>query len=354
MDSMISLKKHLEGAVKPERSAADPGDPGDPALQAFHTLLLAAANAGHRAVPDLGPGLRKQLTALAAALSPKSTPEAVEGTSQRARHELSQWAEQAFLQHEATERDLRQIVEVMAGGIASVARRDERAAREFGDLTRKFRAIATLSDLAMMRRSILEQANALTTCVARIAEENNQTLDRLRAEVDDYRARLSKSEQLSSLDPLTGLKNRRCFEAELAANISSAKHFSLILIDLDGFKDINDRFGHLAGDEVLKHFGARLQRQFPSADLVARWGGDEFAVIISSGLRDAESRVHRIRRAALGEYQLTIARQAVTVSVHASIGVVEWDGNEDGPEMLARADRHMYLSKESARVVRMG
>jgi diguanylate cyclase (GGDEF)-like protein len=346
MDSMISLKKHLEGW--------SPAEPGDPALEAFYALLLAAGSAGHRAVPDLGPGLRKQLTALAAALSPKSTPEAVTATSQRARHELSQWAEQAFLQHEASERDLKQIVEVMAGGIASVARRDERTAREFGEMTRKFRAIATLSDLAVMRRSILEQANTLTTCVARIAEESNETLDRLRAEVDDYRARLTKSEQLSSLDPLTGLKNRRSFESELAANISSAKHFSLILIDLDGFKDINDHFGHLAGDEVLKHFGARLQRQFPSADLVARWGGDEFAVIITSGLRDAESRVHRIRRAALGEYQVSIAKQAVTVAVDASIGVVEWDGKEDGPEMLARADRQMYASKESARAVRVG
>jgi diguanylate cyclase (GGDEF)-like protein len=351
MDSMISLKKHLEAAVKQEWS---PAEPGDPALEAFHALLLAAGSAGHRAVPDLGPDLRKQLTALAAAVSPKSTPEVVAGASQRARHELSQWAEQAFLRYEASERDLRQIVEVMASGIASVARRDERTAREFGDLTRKFRAIATLSDLAVMRRCILEQANALTTCVARIAEESSQTLERLRAEVDDYRARLTKSEELSSLDPLTGLKNRRSFETELAANIRSAKHFSLILIDLDGFKDINDRFGHLAGDEVLKHFGARLQRQFPSADLVARWGGDEFAVIITSGLRDAESRVRRIRRAALGEYQVTTARQAVTVAVDASIGVVEWDGNEDGPEMLARADRHMYASKESAKTVRVG
>ena len=134
------------------------------------------------------------------------------------------------------------------------------------------------------------------------------------------------------------------------------EHFevAVLFIDLDGFKDINDRFGHLAGDEVLKHFAARLQRQFPSSNLVARWGGDEFAVIITSGLRDARSRVHRIRRAALGEYQLTIAKQSITVSVDASIGVVEWDGREDGLEMLARADRQLYASKESGRTIRVG
>jgi len=341
MDSMISLKKHLDGW--------SPAEPVDPALEAFHALLLAAGNAGHRAVPEMGPDLRQKLTALAGALSPKSTPEAIAGTSQCAGEELSQWSEQAFLRYDASERDLRQIVEVMADGIASVARRDERYAREFGGLTRKFRAISTLDDPAMMRRSILEQANALTTYVARIAEESTRTLDRLRAEVEDYRARLTRSEQLSSLDSLTGLANRRCFEEELAANINSGKHFSLILIDLDGFKDINDRLGHPAGDEVLKHFAARLQRQFPSADLVARWGGDEFAVIITSGLSDAQSRVHRIRRAVLGEYQLTIAKRPATVSVDASFGVVEWDGKEDAPEMLARADRHLYANKEFAK-----
>jgi diguanylate cyclase (GGDEF)-like protein len=298
--------------------------------------------------------LGKKLATLAGALSPQTTGEIVAGTGRRAVQELSQWAEQAFLQHEASERDLKQIVEVMANGIASVARRDERSAREFVDMTKRFRTLATITDLAVMRRAILEEANSLTTCVARITEESGRSLDRLRAEVEDYRSRLAKSERLSSLDPLTSLANRRSFEEQLATNIRGARHFSLILIDLDGFKDINDRFGHLAGDEVLKHFAARLQRQFPSADLVSRWGGDEFAVIITSGLRDAESRVHRIRRAALGQYQITIAKQAVMVAVDASIGVVEWDGSEDGPEMLTRADRQMYASKESARAVRAG
>jgi diguanylate cyclase (GGDEF)-like protein len=351
MDSMISLKKHLERAVKPGWS---PPDARDAALDAFHALLVAAGNAGYRAVPDLGPDLRSKLTALAGALPPKSTAEAIEGTSQRAHHELSQWAEQAFLRYEASERDLKQIVAVIGNGIECVARRDERSARELGDLTRDFRAVADLNDHSAMRRSILEQANVLTACVTRMAEESNQSLDRLRVEVEDYRARLMKSEQLSSLDPLTGLKNRRCFEAELVGNIGGAKHFSLILIDLDGFKDINDRFGHLAGDQVLKHFAERLQRLFPSADLVARWGGDEFAVIITCGLKDAKARVHRIRRAGLGEYQLTVAKQSTTVSVDASIGVVEWDGKEDGPEMLARADRLLYANKKSGRIVQVG
>jgi diguanylate cyclase (GGDEF)-like protein len=169
--------------------------------------------------------------------------------------------------------------------------------------------------------------------------------------VEDYRTRLIRSERLSSLDPLTGLANRRRFEEQLDANISATSRFCLILIDLNNFKDINDLFGHLAGDEVLKGFAQRLKQQFPSADLVARWGGDEFAIIIASNRRDAAARVHRIRRAALGEYMINIGGKQIAASINASFGVVEWDGMETGFQMLARADQAMYLAKQVPRTV---
>jgi diguanylate cyclase (GGDEF)-like protein len=281
-------------------------------------------------------------------------PHDLDGATEAAGRELSLWADQAFLLHEANERDLKEIVEVIAKGIASVEERDERHALEVGELTGQFRSLAEITDLATIRRSILEQANSLTACVARMAEEGRQALSRLGAEVEDYRLRLIKSELLLTLDPLTGLANRRCFDEQLKIKIRGAKRFCLILIDLDGFKEINDRFGHLAGDEVLKQFAANLQRQFPAVDLVARWGGDEFAVILTTSQRDAEARVHRIRRSALAECKVNVGGEAASVLLGASIGVVEWDGREDGPAMLARADRVMYLGKSNAKAVRVG
>jgi diguanylate cyclase (GGDEF)-like protein len=346
MDSMISLKKHIDSW----------GDalPDDLAFQACRVLLLAAGKSGDHAVPGLGANLEQKLTDLASRLSPPVTPEVLDSTCQNARIELSAWAEQAFLSHEASERDLRGIVEVMAKAIASVTERDERYALEVGDLTKKLRAIASISDLAVISRSILESASALTACVERVVADGRESLLRLSAEVEDYRSRLVKSERLSSLDPLTGLANRRCFEDHLDVKIRNGKRFCLILIDLNDFKEVNDRLGHLAGDEVLKHFAGKLRSQFPSADLVARWGGDEFAVILSSSQKDAQARVYLMRRSSLRECKINVARQSVTVMVDSSMGVVEWDGAENGPEMLARADRCMYLSKVSTRTVRAG
>lgn len=334
---MISLKKHIENwhDTLPE----------DSALHACRVLLLAAGKAGDHAVPDMRSNLEQQLTELSRGLSPPVTQEAIVRTSETARVQLSQWADHAFQRHENSERDLKEIVDVMAKAITSVTERDERYALEVGDLTRKLRAIASIRDLAAISHSILESANALTVCVERVVEDGRQSLLRLNAEVEDYRSRLDKSERLSSLDPLTGLANRRAFEDLLNVRIRSRNRFCLILIDLNNFKEVNDRLGHLAGDEVLKHFAGKLRLQFPSADLVARWGGDEFAVIISTSYKDAQARIHRVRRSALGECRINVVRQSITVSVDASIGVVEWDGSESPCEMLARADRCMYLGK---------
>jgi diguanylate cyclase len=209
-----------------------------------------------------------------------------------------------------------------------------------------------MNDLALIRRSIVESASSLTACVERMAETGQESLRRLTAEVEDYRSRLSNSEKLSALDPLTGLANRRRFEEQLEVKIRTASRFCLILIDLNGFKEVNDRLGHLAGDEVLKSFASKLRAQFPSADLVARWGGDEFAVIINCSENDAAARVGRIRRSGIGECKINSGKQVINITVEASIGVVEWNGSERGPELLARADHSMYSGKPSMKSLR--
>jgi diguanylate cyclase len=342
---MISLKKHMDGLASPDFS-----------LDLYRSLLLAVGTCSYRAVPDLGRDLERQMTDLNTALekhlSNPTLPEVLAATDQKAHAEFSRWAEQAFGRHETNERELREIVNAMAGAIESITERDERYALEVGDLTERLRAITSLSELPMIRRSIVESANSLSACVERMAAAGIESLSRLRAEVEDYRSRLNKSERISSLDPLTGLANRRRFEELMDEKMGAGTRFCLILIDLNDFKKVNDQFGHLAGDEVLKTVGDKLRLQFPSADVVARWGGDEFAVIINSSRNDVEARIGRIRRSPLVDCRITSGRKSASVAVHASIGVVEWDGSETGPDLLARADRSMYLGKHSRKTLR--
>ncbi len=341
---MISLKKHIGDWN---------GLPLDkPELRAFRSLLVTTGEASHLAVPDLGDNLQRKLSELAASLSIETHPELIGNANHVAQTEIVRWAEQAVQRREASERDHREIIDVMAKAVESVTERDERYAREVGNLSERLRAAAGVNDMATIRRSIIEGVNALTACVQRISQDGRMSLLRLSEQVEDYRSRLDKSERLSALDVVTGISNRRVFEERLSAKVRASNRFCLILIDLDGFKRVNDQFGHLAGDEVLKHVAAWLRLQFPSADMVARWGGDEFAVIIPSRKSDVEARINRLRRSGLGECRLDPSDPTASVLVEASVGVVEWDGEESGAELLARADHSMYHSKGSTKMVR--
>lgn len=333
---MISIKKHMDGWTR------DP--PADSSLCFYRSLLAEVGKCSHRAVPDLGHELERKLSKLDSAL--EKDPDALAGTHQKAQTELTRWADQSFARHQSNEHELRVIVDAMAKAVESVTGRDERYALEVGDLTARLRSITSLNDLALIRRSIVESANSLTACVERMAEAGRESLRRLSDQVEDYRSRLSRSEELSFLDPLTGLANRRGFEEQLDARMRSADPFCLILIDLNGFKAVNDRLGHLAGDDVLKSFAASLRAQFSPADLVARWGGDEFAVIVNSRRDDAEALIDRIRRSSIGECKVNVHKQTVNVTVEPSIGLAEWDGSEKAPALLARADHSMYKGKQ--------
>lgn len=333
-DAMISLKKHIDNWEN---------DVPEPNLLAYRSLLSTLGVCSSRAVPEQGQDFQRKLSELDKSLSVAG--EALPGIHQKVQVELSQWAERAFQSHKANERDLKEIVDVMAKTVKSVTERDERYARDFGELTERLRSIASLTDIALLRRSIIESANSLTACVERQAEDSRGSLRRLSAEVEDYRSRLDKSERLSTIDALTGLANRRSFEELLDVKVRARSRFCLILIDLNEFKAVNDCLGHVAGDEVLKHFAGKLRTQFPSADLVARWGGDEFAVILSTSKRDTEARVNRLRLSELGDFRIKTGSEAVSVNVKASIGVVEWDSKETGSELVARADSCMYRGK---------
>jgi diguanylate cyclase (GGDEF)-like protein len=148
---------------------------------------------------------------------------------------------------------------------------------------------------------------------------------------------------LASHDPLTGLVNRREFMARLNDQQSRTPQDVMLFCDLDRFKEVNDRFGHSAGDQLLVEVAHRLEASIRETDTVARLGGDEFIILLTSARpSEVESILQRIS---------DVLSQPITVSgqqvgVQASIGVVSADGAEP-EELLKRADHAMYNAKQS-------
>ena len=160
--------------------------------------------------------------------------------------------------------------------------------------------------------------------------------------------RFREARQLADLDALTSLHNRRYFHETLGREVARAQRYdrrlALILIDLDNFKSVNDRIGHLAGDTVLAEIAERIKEVVRSADIACRVGGDEFAVVLpESTLEDADQLYARLRGA-------IAARPAALVGpLSVSAGMAELRPEDDPPIFFQRADEALYRAKASGK-----
>lgn len=162
------------------------------------------------------------------------------------------------------------------------------------------------------------------------------------------RSALAASELVAAKDQLTGLWNRRTFDYRLHEAVAHRQRhsgtFSLLLIDMDHFKNINDRYGHITGDEALKRFADVLHERLRQNDVDARWGGEEFAVLADgANLERAFALAEQIREAVENSNFTGIPRLTV------SIGIAEYQPAETGEQLLNRADNALYEAKRAGR-----
>lgn len=151
-------------------------------------------------------------------------------------------------------------------------------------------------------------------------------------------------EQQANTDHSTGLLNRRGVIASL--ELRQAPAMTLAMFDIDNLKQINDAHGHLVGDEVIEGVGSRLAGGFSKDDVVGRWGGDEYIVIVDAPIELGEKVIARVFE------QLTsqpIATSSATISVGLSVGVATWNDGEAIDGVLARADNALYEAKAKGR-----
>jgi diguanylate cyclase (GGDEF)-like protein len=151
---------------------------------------------------------------------------------------------------------------------------------------------------------------------------------------------ISRLEGLARTDPLTGVPNRRVWEEELPRELERPRRMGtglcLAMIDLDNFKDYNDRHGHQAGDLVLKEAASAWRTEVRSTDLLARYGGEEFVLLLPAcALDDAVQIVERLR--------------LVTPLVTCSVGLARWDFQEASSQLVERADQALYAAKAEGR-----
>ena len=168
--------------------------------------------------------------------------------------------------------------------------------------------------------------------------------------VNHFQARL---ERMAGTDELTGAANRREFETQFLRavhrNVRSGVPLSMVLLDVDGLKEVNDRLGHLAGDQIIRRVAEIAKSQVRGEDLVARWGGDEFMILVEGSLEDAKAVAERIRlEVACSDLLDKRARTGPVPVISVSCGVAEFAPDDTLDSLTSRADKAMRSDKATA------
>lgn len=159
---------------------------------------------------------------------------------------------------------------------------------------------------------------------------------------------ITKLNELATLDVLTKVANRFQFDKVLEHSITLSQRYgralSIMLIDIDHFKEINDNYGHLVGDEVLKILAQILRDGVRKSDVIARWGGEEFVILLPDSELSSATKLAEILRLRIAEYDFKLVKK-----ITCSIGIVRWNEGENPDQLLKRVDEKLYYAKETGR-----
>ncbi len=349
---VISIKKYLEMDPGQAQSAAATAEELLPiVLECYRAALLTVGDTGVQACPVTGVGLRRRLAEFEEVLGTALSPAQIKETKSGIEEQLQAWGGNTAEYFKAKANEVKELLLVLARTAESVGERDQRYAKRFAELTVQLHSIANLEDLGQVRARLVQRATELKCYVDRMSEESKKSVTQLQTELTTYEARLKAVEELVLRDELTGLANRRNVEERIQSRIANRQLFTLAILDLNGFKSVNDAYGHLAGDCLLKQFSQELRGCIRSSDIVGRWSGDEFVLILDSDIATARPQIERVQKWAFGEYSIPTGAGKGVIKVHvdAAVGMAQWEPGETLQQLVEHADAAMYKEKKLAK-----
>ena len=246
--------------------------------------------------------------------------------------------------------DLQKFLETILSEIIGMSGQTERYENVITKSVDKLSGNVSIQSIRRVVNEIIVETKKIGKAGKAIKEKLIKTTEELETLQQEFDR--AKSEAL--VDFLTGVGNRKAFDEKLAAFAEATDdhggYLCLLLIDIDHFKKFNDKFGHIVGDEVLKFVTKKIKDMIKGGDFLARFGGEEFAIILPrTSLSDAETVAEKIRLFFTQAKLKSTSSSESLGSISISIGVASYRPGEPLEDLLDRTDKALYLAKDSGR-----
>lgn len=249
-------------------------------------------------------------------------------------------------QHQKTAATLQALAATLLSQLQETTQGSREFNRELEHAALQLSTSENETDLEQITRSLAQSIAVISSANLRF----EQQMQAAQEEMETLRAELQKSQRIADTDPLTQVYNRLAFDREINRLLKTEQRLCLIFCDIDFFKRFNDEFGHLMGDKVLQRVAALIRDGLPTDGLAARFGGEEFALILPTpNLADAENTAEQIRKR-IEQLRVKVRNsERVLNNVTASFGVAIAEPGDTIESLIDRADQALYAAKRAGR-----
>ena len=227
--------------------------------------------------------------------------------------------------------------------------------RKVYEQSKQIEAITMLDDIKIMKKNLKREVAGIQATVHKKEEHDRQQMEKFAKQISKLTVELKKVKTKAMTDGLTKAYNREAFDNYIRKivdqNAIKASPFSLLMLDIDDFKKINDEHGHQIGDRILVAFVRKCSEFIRDEDFLARYGGEEFVMVLpGASLRNALKKARRIRKAIAGtHYTTSKEKKGKGLSITVSIGVSSFRKNDLVPSVIERSDQALYQAKRTGK-----